>query len=48
MMNLAKIAAHNADKTQTYTLGVTLFSELSHEEFVNMYLTAKVNEKYSD
>lgn len=47
-MNLAKIAAHNADKTQTYTLGVTQFSDLSQDEFVTMYLTAKVNEKYSD
>jgi C1A family cysteine protease len=47
LMNLAKIAAHNADKTQTHTLGVTQFSDLTQEEFVSMHLTLKVNEKYS-
>jgi hypothetical protein len=30
-MNLAKIAAHNADKTQTYTLGVNQFTDLTQE-----------------
>jgi hypothetical protein len=29
MMNLAKIEAHNADKTQTYTLGITPFADLT-------------------
>lgn len=48
MMNLAKIAAHNADKTQTHTLGVTQFSDLTQEEFVSKYLTTKVNEKFTD
>lgn len=47
-MNLAKIAAHNADKTQTHTLGVTQFSDLTQDEFVSTYLTAKVNKKYTD
>jgi hypothetical protein len=30
-MNLAKIEAHNADKTQTHTLGVTQFSDLTQD-----------------
>jgi C1A family cysteine protease len=48
LMNLAKIAAHNADKTQTHTLGVTQFSDLTQEEFVKIHLTAKVNEKFTN
>lgn len=48
LMNLAKIAAHNADKTQTHTLGVTQFSDLTEAEFISMYLTAKVNDKFTD
>jgi len=31
LMNLAKIEAHNADKTQTHTLGVTPFADLTQE-----------------
>lgn len=30
-MNLAKIKAHNADKTQTHTLGVNQFTDLTQE-----------------
>ena len=36
--NLAKIEAHNADKTQTYTQGLNQFSALTQEEFVQQYL----------
>lgn len=32
--NLAKIEKHNADKTQTYTLGVTQFADMTSEEFI--------------
>lgn len=46
-MNLAKIKSHNADKTQTYRLGVTQFADLTQEEFVAIYLTAKVNKKFT-
>lgn len=46
-MNLAKIEAHNADKTQTFTMGVTQFSDLTQEEFETQYLTLKVNQKYT-
>ena len=31
LMNLAKIAAHNADKTQTHILGITPFADLTQE-----------------
>ena len=48
LMNLAKIKVHNADKTQTHKLGVTQFSDLTHEEFVSQYLTLKINAKFSD
>ena len=48
MMNLAKIAAHNADKTQTHTLGVTQFSDLTQTEFSNIFLTMRVNTKFTD
>lgn len=48
IMNLAKIAAHNADKTQTHTLGVTQFADLTQTEFVNIYLQTKVNPKFTD
>ena len=47
-MNLAKIAAHNADKTQTYTVGVNQFTDLTQEEFASIYLTAKVNTQYTN
>lgn len=47
-MNLAKIEAHNADKTQTFQMGVTQFSDLTQEEFVEQYLTLKVNQKFTD
>eukprot|EP00178_Gracilaria_changii_P012372 TRINITY_DN3500_c0_g2_i1.p1 TRINITY_DN3500_c0_g2~~TRINITY_DN3500_c0_g2_i1.p1 ORF type:complete len:259 (-),score=11.58 TRINITY_DN3500_c0_g2_i1:30-806(-) len=46
-MNLAKIEAHNSDKTQTYRLGVTQFADLTQEEFAAVYLTTKVNEKFT-
>lgn len=34
--NLKKIATHNADKSQTYTLGVTQFSDMTTEEFIGI------------
>lgn len=48
MMNLAKVNAHNADKTQTYTMGINQFSDLTQEEFVSIYLGASVNVKFTD
>ena len=33
--NLKKINAHNADKTQTYTMGVNQFTDMTTEEFVS-------------
>ena len=38
--NLAKIEAHNADPTQTYTMGVNQFTVLTQEEFEHIYLNA--------
>ena len=38
MENLAKIEAHNADKTQTYEQGVNQFSAMTQEEFAASYL----------
>ena len=38
MANLAKIEAHNADEYKTYTTGINKFSDLTQEEFVEMYL----------
>lgn len=36
--NLEKIREHNADTTQTYQIGVTLFADMSTEEFVDKIL----------
>jgi C1A family cysteine protease len=36
--NVAKIEAHNADKTQTYTMGINQFTTLTDAEFVANYL----------
>lgn len=47
LMNLAKIAAHNADSTQTHSLGVTQFADLTQDEFVNTYLNTRLNEKFT-
>ena len=48
MTNLAKITAHNADKTQTHTEGVNQFTDLTQSEFVNIYLQTKVNPKFTN
>ena len=42
--NLKKIESHNADKTQTYQMGLNQFSALTHEEFAEIYLTLIPNE----
>jgi C1A family cysteine protease len=42
MRNLEKINKHNADPTQTYTMGVNQFADLTQEEFVSR-LTLKIN-----
>lgn len=34
MKNLDKIEKHNSDKTQTYTMGVTQFADMTTEEFI--------------
>lgn len=47
-MNLAKIEAHNSDSTQTHTLGVTQFADLTQDEFEKIYLQAKLNPKFTD
>jgi len=38
-MNSAKVLAHNADTTQTYTLGINQFADLTSDEFAAKYLT---------
>lgn len=47
--NLKKINQHNADKTQTYTMGVNQFSDMTNEEFAGKdYFNDRKNfdEKY--
>ena len=39
LKNKAKIDKHNTDSTQTWQMGVTKFSDLSHEEFIYTHLT---------
>ena len=34
--NLRKINKHNADKTQTYTMGVNQFTDMNTDEFVGI------------
>lgn len=46
--NVAKIAEHNADETQTYKTGVNQFSDLTQAEFATTYLTLKVNKKFEN
>lgn len=36
--NLEKIMKHNADKSQTYTMGINQFADLTAEEFVGQIL----------
>jgi KDEL-tailed cysteine endopeptidase len=43
--NIAKIRAHNADLTQSYTMEVNHFADLTNEEFIQTYLGAKVVKK---
>ena len=38
--NLKKINRHNADKTQTYKMGINQFTDLSGDEFKATYLIA--------
>jgi hypothetical protein len=33
------IEAHNADPNESYTMGENQFADLTHEEFVEIYLT---------
>lgn len=47
--NLKKINQHNADKTQTYTMGVNQFTDMTNEEFAGKdYFNDRENfdEKY--
>jgi len=39
MKNCAEIEKHNADITQTYTIGINQFSHLTKEEFASSFLT---------
>lgn len=36
--NLEKINKHNSDTSQTYTMGVNQFADLTQEEFSSQYL----------
>merc|ERR1719473_106789 len=36
--NVAKIAAHNADETQTYKMGINQFTDMTQEEFESVML----------
>ena len=38
LKNLAKVAAHNKNKSRTYDMGLNQFSALTQEEFVKTYL----------
>lgn len=39
--NVEKINKHNADKTQTYKMGINQFTAMTQEEFVNTFLDPK-------
>jgi C1A family cysteine protease len=41
LKNVATIEKHNADKTQTYTMGINQFSALTDAEFALSFLTPK-------
>jgi len=41
MMNSQMINKHNADKTQTYTMAINKFADLTKAEFKSMYLGFK-------
>jgi len=41
-----KIEKHNADRTQTYKMGVNQFTDLTDSEFATKYLTLKINKKF--
>jgi len=38
MDNIVKIEAHNADKTQTYKMGINKFTDMTQEEFETLIL----------
>jgi C1A family cysteine protease len=38
--NLIKIEAHNKDASKTYALGLTVFADLTQEEFASQYLSS--------
>lgn len=42
--NIARIAAHNADTTNSYRMGVNQFTDLTDAEFRAIYLTLQVPE----
>jgi C1A family cysteine protease len=44
--NVALLEEHNADKTQTYKMGINQFSDLTQSEFATIYLTLKVNKRF--
>ena len=44
--NVAAIEQHNADKTQTYKMGINQFTDLTQSEFATIYLTLKVNKRF--
>jgi cathepsin L len=45
LRNLVKINEHNAISTNTYTMGVNQFTDLTQAEFVSLYLTLQAPEK---
>ena len=43
LRNVEKIAAHNADESQTYKMGINQFSGLTDREFQMLYLNYRNN-----
>jgi len=46
--NKDKIDAHNADSTQTFTMKMNKFGDLTEEEFAKMYRNLKVEDKQAN
>jgi C1A family cysteine protease len=48
LKNLVKMQKHNADKSNTWEMGVNQFTDLSEAEFTALYLTLKVPQKQTN
>lgn len=43
-----KIAAHNADETETFTMKMNKFGDLTEEEFAKMYRNLNISDKQAN